>query len=180
MTSVTDNEFLPPKSLAVTANEFRRHKSVAVAGNEIAPADSTAAAVKHILERSPVGTQEEMRAALADLGHSLTQSTVSRLLRKLGVVRAHEGGRSVYRLPKVDAPPPFNASMSDLVIGIAMNSDQVVVHTKPGSASLIARHIDHYGSELIMGTIAGDDTIFVAPRDTKGTLKVAQFLHSLL
>lgn len=113
------------------------------------------------------GTQDELCEQLRQAGFEATQSTVSRALRKLGAIKAtDETGRTVYRLPGTVAntPPPIPASaLSDLVSNIASNGSIVVIHTTPGSASLVARHLDHYRPNGILGTIAGDDTIFVAP-----------------
>ncbi len=97
------------------------------------------------------------------MGYEATQSTVSRLLRKLGAVRAVESdGQIVYKLSEY-SPPPSTSSLVELVLDIKSNGSIIVIRTSPGSASLVARHLDHHRPDGILGTLAGDDTIFVAP-----------------
>jgi len=113
------------------------------------------------------GTQEEICEELKKDGYHVTQSTVSRCLRKLGAVRAVESdGRIVYRISEL-SPPMVRASLNELVLDIVSNGSIVVIRTSPGSASLVARHLDHHRPGGILGTIAGDDTIFVAPASTR-------------
>ena len=146
----------------------------------IANARNATHAIEQILSAGPVSTQSELREQLIAAGFEVTQSTVSRALRKLGAVRVHEDGRSVYRLQGRDALPPVNASLVDLVTDVTDNGQMIVIHTKPGSASLIARHIDHYADEVVLGTIAGDDTIFCVPATGGGAAAAAKFLRHLL
>lgn len=144
---------------------FQRETSVVPS---IEPSDSKArlGALRRLLETGAASTQDELREQLESLGFEVTQSTISRSLRKLGAVKAtDESGRTVYRLAGVEPilPPTVQTSISDLVLQIVSNGSIIVIKTPPGSASLIARHLDHYRPEGILGTIAGDDTIFVAP-----------------
>ena len=93
-------------------------------------------------------------------------------------------GQTVYRLGEeflnAPVPAPVANSMKDLVTDVQSNGVMIIIHTSPGSASLVARHLDsrvHGGGGEILGTIAGDDTIFVAPSDVKkiaGTLLMIQ------
>lgn len=134
-------------------------------------------ALKELLNQGKLSTQEELVSELADLGFEVTQSTISRDLRKIGAVKAIDpNGRTVYRMPDaiVAATPMPASSLADLVTDIAHNGSLIVIHTPPGSASLVARHLDGLRLESILGTLAGDDCIFVAPssaKDIKATLK---------
>jgi transcriptional regulator of arginine metabolism len=121
--------------------------------------------LRNILVKGNAATQEEIAFELNRQGHDTTQSTISRSLRKLGAIRTlDENGRTVYRLgPQESTPPSLRNSLSDLVTTIQSNLSIVVIHTTPGSASLVARHLDHFKPGGILGTIAGDDTVFVAP-----------------
>jgi transcriptional regulator of arginine metabolism len=137
-------------------------------------AKSRLEALRDLLSEGTMSSQEELREKLERMDFAVTQSTVSRDLRKLGAVKAIDpDGRTVYRLGD-EAPAPLVASsLADLVIDIQHNLSMIVIHTTPGSASLIARHLDHYKPAEILGTIAGDDTIFVAPaaqRDVRETI----------
>lgn len=123
-------------------------------------------ALRKLLEEGEATTQDELREALERQGFEITQSTVSRSLRKLSAIKAtDESGRTVYRLPSGERPllSPTQTTIEDLVLEIQSNGALIVIHTTPGSASLVARHLDHARPGGILGTIAGDDTIFVAP-----------------
>jgi len=126
--------------------------------------------------------QEELCATLAAKGHHVNQSKVSRLLRKIGAIKAkNEQGEIVYRLPREPAPPPTSAELSSLVIEITANETMIVVSTSPGSAQLIARILDHHRQELkILGSIAGDDTILIVPASIKTIAASVKELHSIL
>ncbi len=140
--------------------------------------------LSELLESGVAGTQDEIREKLLKAGFETTQSTISRDLRKLGAVKAiDERGRTIYRFPldAASAPPPLpTSSLNDLVISIQSNGSLIVVKTTPGSASLIASHIDHYLANEVLGTIAGDDTIFVAPRSVKSIQKTTERIRNSL
>jgi transcriptional regulator of arginine metabolism len=121
--------------------------------------------LRKILESGKNSTQEEIRDMLEARGHQVNQSTISRDLRKLGAIKTTDSkGRTVYRLSEVASESTFVAqSLGDLIVNIAHNDSMIVIQTTPGSASLVARHLDMNKPADILGTIAGDDTIFVAP-----------------
>ncbi len=125
--------------------------------------------LRELLQQGTVGTQEEICSALEKRGFEINQSKVSRWLRKIDAVKAkNEKGQVVYRLPKEPAPPTASTKLKDLVISYDFNETSIVVHTSPGTASMIARVLDYQRDSLkILGTVAGDDTIFVLPRSIK-------------
>ncbi len=133
----------------------------------ISPPISKVSALRKILESRAAGTQDELREQLGKLGFEVTQSTVSRTLRKLGAVKStDERGRTVYRLPaEVLQPPPAASAVAELVTDMVTNGSIIVLRTPPGTASLVARHLDHLRPGGILGTLAGDDTVFIAPGD---------------
>jgi len=138
--------------------------------------------LQDILRTDIASTQEAICQALENKGHPINQSKISRLLRKIGAVKTkNASGRIVYRLPKEPAPPTSNSQLTTLVIDITYNETCLIVHAAPGSASLIARLIDHHRETLdILGTIAGDDTILVIPQFCKKIAKVHQNLIALV
>lgn len=121
--------------------------------------------LRKILESGKNSTQEEIRDMLEARGHDVNQSTISRDLRKLGAIKGTDSkSRTVYRLSETASESSFVAqSLGDLIVNIAHNDSMIVIQTTPGSASLVARHLDMNKPADILGTIAGDDTIFVAP-----------------
>lgn len=109
-------------------------------------------------------TQEKICVELEASGHKVNQSKISRLLRKINAIKVkNESGEMVYHLPHDATPPPVASTLEDLVIEVLANEAMIIIRTSPGAASLIARIIDHKKCE-ILGTIAGDDSIFVAPK----------------
>lgn len=126
-------------------------------------ADRRRDAVARILRSRPIGTQEELAAAVARAGFAATQATLSRDLARLGARRVSrpEGG-TVYELDGAAEGHGLGA-LRGLVREITANASLVVVRTHPGSAPAIARAIDLGEVPEVLGTIAGDDTIFVAP-----------------
>ena len=123
--------------------------------------------LKSILFQGVTATQETICSALQAKGHPVNQSKVSRLLRNINAIKSkNDKGEMVYRLPHDLAPPSINTTLAELVIDIVANESLIIIKTSPGSASLIARIIDDKQCHVI-GTIAGDDTIFVAPQSVE-------------
>jgi transcriptional regulator of arginine metabolism len=120
-------------------------------------------AVARILRGGGISTQEGLLAALRREGFRATQATLSRDLARLGARRvARPGGGTAYEM----APGPGGdgtAALAGLVRSVAANGSMVVVRTHPGSAPAVARAIDLARLPALLGTLAGDDTIFVAP-----------------
>lgn len=125
--------------------------------------------LRKLLGQGTLSTQDELREKLERMHFVVTQSTVSRDLRKLGAIKAVDpDGRTVYRLASEETLAPLpTSSLADLILDIRSNGSMIVIQTSPGSASLIARHLDHTKPGGILGTIAGDDTIFVAPASAR-------------
>lgn len=127
-------------------------------------------AFKALLKEEKFSSQGEIVQALSDLGfRNINQSKVSRMLTKFGAVRTRNAKMEmVYCLPVELGVPTTSSPLKNLVLDIDYNSALIVIHTSPGAAQLIARMLDSLGkAEGILGTIAGDDTIFITPtRDT--------------
>ena len=123
-------------------------------------------AVSRIIRGQQVGTQEELRELLLEQGFDVTQATLSRDLAKLSARRVSlpEGG-SAYELPEPRVAEGADALrvVREMVTGLEEASGGlVVVRTMSGMASAVAVAIDQSGLGGIAGSIAGDDTIFIA------------------
>ncbi len=142
-------------------------------------------AVKILLMNGHAGTQEEISEKLKGRGLNVTQSTISRTLRKLGAVRmTNTQGQAVYRLPESLAPNIMPKIESDTSLkghlhNITTNGSLIVLHTTPGSSSLIARVLDSKRPGGILGTLAGDDTIFVAPASAESIPEAISSIRNL-
>lgn len=110
-----------------------------------------------------IATQEELLQAMRGLGFEVTQATLSRDLGRLGARRATTpGGGTRYDLPE-DHHTDSAVAIGRLIASISHNGSLVVVRTHPGGAPTVARTIDLARFPEILGSIAGDDTIFLAP-----------------
>ncbi len=139
-------------------------------------------ALKSLLFEREASTQEELCLVLEKQGYEINQSKVSRLLRKVGAIKVKNVlNQTVYSLPREPPPPSANTPLKDLVIDILCNETLIVITTSPGSASMVARVLDYYQvSSEILGTLAGDDTIFVAPKSIKEIPNLLRKIKSLL
>lgn len=141
-----------------------------------------AIAIRKLIHTSDIKTQHQLSAELKALGHKVNQSKVSRLLRKLNIVKVkNEQQQLVYGLPKEPYPPAIHISLSNLIIEVIANETMVVIHTSPGSASLIGRILDYNRETLeILGVVAGDDTLFVVPSSVANIDKSLENIQKLL
>ena len=124
-------------------------------------------AISDLIRATPLGSQEELADRLAILGFAVTQATVSRDLEQLGAVKVRRDGHLSYALPDQvrEAPSPRLAQVfHDWVRSIEAAANLVVIKTPPGSAHLVGVVLDQSEMREIVGTICGDDTIFVACR----------------
>jgi transcriptional regulator of arginine metabolism len=146
----------------------------------VTPSDRRRDAVARIIRSRRIGTQEELLSALAGAGFTATQATLSRDLARLGARRVSlpEGG-TAYELHAAAEGNGLGA-LRGLVQEITANASLVVIRTHPGSAPAIARAIDLGDVPEVLGTIAGDDTIFVAPAGDLRPRRLAARLAELL
>jgi transcriptional regulator of arginine metabolism len=136
-------------------------------------------AVQHLLQKNKVETQEEICDLLQKKGFHVNQAKISRILHKIGAIKIAEGKKTIYRLPTELVAVSPDQSLKFLVLNIAHNESTIVIQTAPGSAQLVARILDLNDLE-ILGTVAGDDTIFIAPTSTKQIQKVFQQIYKIL
>jgi len=139
-------------------------------------------ALRLLLKGRKASTQESICAYLEKQGFKVNQSKISRMLRKIGAIKAiNSQGAITYSLSREPVPPVASTSVSDLIIDVIANEMLVVIFTSPGSASLVARMLDYNQMTTeILATIAGDDTIFVAPKSVKNIHKLYDEIRSLL
>jgi transcriptional regulator of arginine metabolism len=135
-------------------------------------------AVARILRTRRVSTQEDLLASLRREGFRSTQGTLSRDLARLGARRVSRPGGAYYEVGDT-APASAAAAVSGLVAALATNGSLVVIRTLPGSAPAVARAIDLARLDGVLGTLAGDDTVFVAPSRGNGARALAGRLAEL-
>ena len=140
-------------------------------------------AIRRIVHSQLIGTQEELGRILAEEGFAVTQATLSRDLAQLHATRIHrpEGG-AFYELHQPEELPLDRLKLRELgvlVRGIAENEALVVVRTMPGAAPAVALAVDEARLPECLGTLAGDDTIFITPRRGTTTRRLSSRLHEL-
>ena len=124
-------------------------------------------AVADLIRANALASQDEVAARLAGLGFEVTQATVSRDLEQLGALKVRRDGRISYTLPEAvrsSASPRLASVFREWVRSVEPAANLVVIRTPPGSAHLIGVALDNSDLAEIVGTICGDDTIFVACR----------------
>jgi transcriptional regulator of arginine metabolism len=122
-------------------------------------------ALSDIIRVDALASQEELAERLTKLGFSVTQATISRDLEQIGAVKVRRGGQLSYAMPQLarsPAAPPLEEMLRQWASTIDLAMNMVVIKTPPGSAHLIGVALDHSEFPAIVGTICGDDTIFVA------------------
>ena len=137
--------------------------------------------IAELIRAGALASQEELAERLAGLGHAVTQATISRDLEQLGAVKVRRAGQPGYALPEQvrDAPRPQLARiLRDWVRSIATADNLVVIKTPPGSAHLVGVALDQSDLPGVVGTICGDDTIFVATPTSRTAEKLVAELNA--
>jgi transcriptional regulator of arginine metabolism len=123
-----------------------------------------------LIKAKPFSTQAELRESLERAGVPATQSSLSRDLEELGIVK-HRGH---YTQPRTNGAAARGLLSLDL-----SGENLVVARTEPGLASAVAVEIDRAANSEIVGTLAGEDTIFIAVRDAKAQRQVMKEIWEL-
>ena len=122
-------------------------------------------AIAELIRGGSLASQEELGERLAALGFAVTQATISSDLEQIGAVKVRRAGQLSYALPdqvQAPAPPRLAGVLRDFARSVETAANLVVIKTPPGSAHLIGVALDQSNLSEIVGTICGDDTIFVA------------------
>ena len=136
-------------------------------------------AIRDLVALRPIRTQQELAAALRERGFRTTQATISRDVAELGLVKAGREGTQAYALPRrlVEAETSgedrLRALLRELPIEIREAGLLLIVRTLPGSAHAIAAALDRARWPEVAGSIAGDDTVFVACPNRAALRRVA-------
>jgi transcriptional regulator of arginine metabolism len=133
-------------------------------------------AIRDLLEQRPIRTQQELAAALRERGFRTTQATISRDVAELGLIKVSRDGVQAYALSprlaetETSGEDRLRALLYELPVEFRESGLILVIRTLPGSAHAIAAALDRTRWPEVVGSIAGDDTVFVAFPD-RGTLR---------
>ena len=136
--------------------------------------------IREIISREHVGNQEDLARALKRAGFEITQATLSRDLSEMGVSRVSTPGGPRYAVNGEGEDHRVRALLSYEVTAIDHNESIIVIKTLPGRAQGVAELIDSIHSEDILGTLAGDNTIFISPRSVKRIPILIQRLRTFI
>ena len=137
--------------------------------------------IESVVSRKRVGTQFELLDALADAGCAVTQATISRDIRELGLEKTHDPlGRPRYVLPhaarRTDPEEALTTILGQFGRRASPAGNIVVLQSELGSAPAIARALDQLEHARIVGTLAGDDTVLVVAPNERDARSLAREL----
>ena len=126
----------------------------------------------NLIRKEKIGNQMDLKNRLAEEGYETTQSSISRDLKKLGVVKVD----GFYKTPSI---APGESNKVDRLDALTAGDNMIVFKTGPGNANRAAVIIDRANISGLLGTIAGDDTIFVAVPNRQEQAKVIKKIFTL-
>lgn len=133
--------------------------------------------VTRLVTTETIESQAQLRGLLTHAGHDVTQATVSRDLEFVGAIKARDGAVSRYRIQAPDelrrARSALAVAVNEFVESVVVTGPIVVLRVPPGAAHLVAGRIDAAGMPGVLGTVAGDDTVFVAVEESVEAAAVA-------
>ena len=143
-------------------------------GATISPVDKTTRQdlILRLISEGDLGTQQDVVVALADEGVEVAQATVSRDLAELGVLKV---GNRYLALPH-DSGSAGIEVLPSFVLGLVPAQNQVVIHTRDGTAGAVSSVLDRVKGLKILGTIAGQDTVLAIAPDVASATEVANLI----
>lgn len=137
-----------------------------------------------IITENEVETQDELIAHLREADFAVTQATVSRDIRELGLVKVMTGrGNYRYVLPKEDKENRslhISHALAETITRVEVAQNIIVLHTYAGMAQAVALEVDHLSHPGLLGCVAGDDTILIVARDNSGAVALAEQMQELI
>ena len=143
------------------------------------------AMIMEIISTRDIETQEQLLEALQSAGVSSTQATISRDIKELHIIKElTKFGTYRYTTASKEVSGSFsdrlNTIFRECVTGYDYSQNIVVIHTIPGLAGAAASSVDAMAMSFVLGTIAGDDTVFIAMRDTNSAAAFCSEVKNLL
>lgn len=141
-------------------------------------------AILRLVQEQSLSTQEEVAEALRGKGYDTVQTTVSRDIAQLGLVKVRDAeGKLVYSLPgaaDLDRLSELTSALRRWALSLEPSDNVLVIRTPPGHANALARALDAAGLSDVIGSVAGDDTIMIITRQgVPATALAAELRHHL-
>ena len=132
--------------------------------------------IKQILASRTITTQSELALAMRKEGFKTTQATLSRDMKELGIAWVYTPSGAKYMLSPEQEEERLTTLIGFEIEQIESNENVVVIKTLPGRAQGVAEIVDHLHLPSVLGTLAGDNTVFILPRSVK---KIKETIHAL-
>jgi transcriptional regulator of arginine metabolism len=136
--------------------------------------------IKQILASRTITTQSELASAMRKEGFKTTQATLSRDMKELGIAWVYTPSGAKYMLSPEQEEERLTTLIGFEIEMIESNESMVVIKTLPGRAQGVAEIIDHLRLPSVLGTLAGDNTVFILPRSIKKIKETIIALRSVL
>jgi transcriptional regulator of arginine metabolism len=140
-------------------------------------------AILDVVEQEAVRSQEQLRQRLAERGFDVTQATLSRDIKELGLMKRSSDGAyqaaGAHAAPTATTIGALGRALAEYLVNIEPVQHLVVLKTGAGQAQLLGLAIDRARLEEVAGTLAGDDTILIIARDAKNAQQVVKKLRDL-
>ncbi len=141
--------------------------------------------ILQLIKKYSIDRQEELQARLSECGFKVTQATVSRDIRELGIIKSQgEDGTYKYRAPggkkQGEINGKFAVILSQAVSKVSCANNLIVVKTYTGMGSAVGAAFDAMELEEVLGTLAGDDTLLIIATDNESAQNVTEKLNELI
>jgi transcriptional regulator of arginine metabolism len=140
------------------------------------------ALILEFVQARPISSQEELRRLLAERGWEVTQATLSRDLRDLGLARVTTEDGVRYVVPESlgdDSSPALDATLAQFLASIDGVGELIVLRTLPGGAQPVAEAVDAEAWPEVLGTIGGENTILIICRSAEARVEVTRRLREI-
>ena len=142
--------------------------------------------IRDLIKTKKIKSQEELIEELSAIGYNVTQSTISRDIKQLNLVKVRNSLQEEYYAlrSKYQVDPQFNIEkikfkFKENVLSVGLSNNIIVVKTNSGEAQGVAAVIDGSNFEEILGTVAGDDTIICVANSEDNAKKILKFFQQL-
>ena len=138
-------------------------------------------AILKIISAQEVETQEQLGELLEQAGFPTTQATISRDMRELKIRKGMSGGgANCYYSPESENPPEYSSVFAHAVLSLDYAMNTVVIKCRPGLVNAACVVLDEQDLGFVVGTIAGDDTIFVLTRTENHAVQLMELLRKMM
>lgn len=139
--------------------------------------------ILELITDKPIETQDELAGELTAAGFTVTQATVSRDIKELGLIKVGDRGKQRY-VKESGSGKHFSSNIANIyrnaVLSITNARNLVVIKTVPGGASTVGMNIDRLDNLDVLGCVAGDDTVLAVARTDESAAEIASRLREML